>query len=59
MPIFDQREDGLFVLHPLVDWTDEMVEAYAQKNGVHQNFLDYDFLKMNEDLECGIHLSQG
>ncbi len=59
MPIFDQREDGLFVLHPIVDWTDKAVEAFGEEHGVLKDLLHYDFFRKNDKMECGIHLSGG
>lgn len=60
MPIFDQREDGLFVLHPIVDWTLGDIMKYNYEHNIQTNFYYDDFLKkLSLNFECGIHLSGG
>ncbi len=50
-------ERKLYLFHPILDWTKEMVESYEREHGLPVNKNHRDLLKDSSPrLECGLHV---
>lgn len=51
-----QRRDGLFKIHPILDWDSKRCYEYVKRNGLPVNEHYHDVCKAERN-ECGIHLT--
>lgn len=57
---FIEFKNGIYMLRPLLDWSEEQVENYMSENKLSYNYAHTDLTKgVNQDCECGIHLHCG
>lgn len=56
MNVVGLTADGVIKLCPLLDWTDEDMDAYIAKHDLPNEFNYYDPTKVLEKRECGLHL---
>ena len=46
--------NGIYQLHPLVDWTEEQMSEFLEQRRLPANYWHYDVTKGEFNLECGI-----
>lgn len=56
MDIVDTTPEGLIKLSPVLDWTDEDMQAYIDEHQLPNETNYYDPTKVLESRECGLHL---
>ena len=56
MDIVDQTADGMIKLCPVLEWSDEQMQAYIDEHGLPNENSYYDPTKVLENRECGLHL---
>lgn len=56
MEIVSRTGDGILKVCPILDWTDEDMEAYTAKHALPNEFNYFDPTKVLEKRECGLHL---
>ncbi len=56
MNIVARTGDGILKVCPILDWTDEDMQAYTEKHSLPNEFNYYDPTKVLEKRECGLHL---
>ncbi len=56
MDIVGQTSDGMIKLCPILDWSDEDMQAYIDLHALPNEFNYYDPTKVLEKRECGLHL---
>jgi phosphoadenosine phosphosulfate reductase len=56
MDIVARTGDGILKVCPILDWTDEDMQAYIEKHDLPNEFNYFDPTKVLEKRECGLHL---
>ncbi len=56
MDMLSRTGEGLWKASPLLDWTDEQMQEYIDREGLPNEFNYYDPTKVLEKRECGLHL---
>jgi len=56
MDIVARTGDGILKVCPILDWTDEDMQAYIENHNLPNEFNYFDPTKVLEKRECGLHL---